>query len=164
MFDAYFDFIARSLRGLGVPEGDVDDAAQQVFLVASRRLDDIREGAERAFLFSTALNVAQRAHRTRQRRREVAEDPEEPDPNPTPEALADQRRARAILDTILEELPMDLRAVFVLFEIEELSMPEIATTLDIPVGTVASRLRRARADFQQRVKRLQARSKRGANP
>ena len=159
MFDANFEFIGRSLKSLGVPEGDVDDALQQVFLVASKKLDVIEPGAERSFLFSTAMNVATRAQRTRRRRREVLGDEalDEHDPAPSPEELADRRRARALLDDVLADMTMDLRAVFTLFEIEELTAPEIARLLDIPVGTVASRLRRAREQFQTRVKRLQAR-------
>src|SRR5690349_17768097 len=66
-------FVWRSLLRLGVPRADAEDAVQQVFLVASRRLDDIEPGRERAFLFSTALRIAARARRTQQRRREVLE-------------------------------------------------------------------------------------------
>jgi len=66
----------------------------------------------------------------------------------------DQRRARALLDRVLVGMPMDLRAVFVLFELEEMTMMEIATISDIPLGTVASRLRRARQTFQEAVRKL----------
>ena len=73
---------------------------------------------------------------------------------PNPETLVDQRRALALLDDVLEEMAMDLRSVFVLSEVEQMTAPEIATMLDVPLGTVASRLRRAREEFQRRVKRL----------
>src|SRR3954470_14140087 len=66
-----FDFVWRSLVRLGVPRADAEDALQQVFLVASRKLDDIVPGRERAFLFGTAFRIAHRARRTRDRRREV---------------------------------------------------------------------------------------------
>jgi RNA polymerase sigma-70 factor (ECF subfamily) len=156
----YFDFIWRSLRRLGVPPGEVDDCAQQVFLVASRKLGDIQPGSERAYLFSTAMRVASDARRSRSRRREVHEDDagEAFDPAPDPEQIADQRRARAVLDEVLDALPMDLRAPFVLFELEEMPTADIATTLDLPAGTVASRLRRAREEFQKIVARMQARA------
>jgi RNA polymerase sigma-70 factor (ECF subfamily) len=75
----------------------------------------------------------------------------------TPEQLAQRRRARELLDEILDAMAFDLRTVFVLYEVEELTMAEIAEALDLPPGTVASRLRRARADFQRRVARLQSR-------
>jgi RNA polymerase sigma-70 factor (ECF subfamily) len=69
----------------------------------------------------------------------------------------DKRQARALLDEILEELPLPLRAVFVLYELEEMSVSEMANLLLLPRGTVASRLRRARAEFERVVKRLKAR-------
>jgi RNA polymerase sigma-70 factor, ECF subfamily len=71
-----------------------------------------------------------------------------------PEQLLDQKRARELLDDVLETMTPDLRMVFVLYELEELSMIEIASALEIPQGTVASRLRRARADFRERVRAL----------
>jgi RNA polymerase sigma-70 factor (ECF subfamily) len=158
LVESQYDFIWRSLRRLGVPDTDTDDCSQQVFLVASRKLDDILPGCERAFLFSTALRVASDARRTRQRRREVFEEVDEPrDSAPNPEQIAEQKRARALLDEVLDSLPMELRAVFVLFELEELPSADIAEVLSIPVGTVASRLRRAREEFQRIVARLKAR-------
>jgi RNA polymerase sigma-70 factor (ECF subfamily) len=158
LVEGQYDFIWRSLRRLGVPEVDADDCAQQVFLVASRKLDDIVVGCERPFLFSTALRVASDARRTRSRRREVFEDVDEPrDSAPNPEQIAEQKRARALLDEVLDSLPMELRAVFVLFELEELPSAEIAEVLALPIGTVASRLRRAREEFQRIIARMKAR-------
>jgi RNA polymerase sigma-70 factor, ECF subfamily len=156
----HFDFIWRSLRRLGVPGPDADDCAQQVFWVAARKLTSISEGSERAFLFSTALRVASDARRSRGRRREVAEDEatQPCDPGPRPDEAADQKRARELLDEVLGAMPMELRAVFVLFELEEMSTPEIAGLLEIPTGTVASRLRRSREEFQRIVGRLKARA------
>jgi RNA polymerase sigma-70 factor (ECF subfamily) len=63
------------------------------------------------------------------------------------------RRARQQLDAILDEMPLDLRAVFILHELEEETMADIAVTLGIPSGTAASRLRRARAVFYESVAR-----------
>lgn len=159
MVASHFDFIWRSLRRLGVPPTDVDDCAQQVFWVAARKLSRIEGNSERAFLFSTALRVASDARRSRSRRREVCDDELSPisDPGPSPDDLADQRRARAMLDNVLESMPMDLRAVFVLFELEELGTQDIAELLGLPPGTVASRLRRAREEFQKVVARVRAR-------
>ena len=71
-----------------------------------------------------------------------------------PEQMLDQKRARELLDEVLGQMTLELRTVFVLYELEELSMTEIAATLRIPQGTVASRLRRARADFRDRVRAL----------
>lgn len=151
----HFEFLWRSLRRLGVPEADVDDAVQQVFLVAARR--EIQPGAERSFLFATALRVASHARRTLRRRRESGDEPpDQTDVVPSPEELLDQRRARALLDEVLESLPLDVRAVFILFELEEMTVVEIAAMLGIPGGTASSRLRRGREMFQQAVARVRA--------
>jgi len=157
MVDEYYAFIWRSLRRLGVPQADVDDAVQQVFLTASRKLASIRPESEKSFLFQTAVRVASDARRTIRRRREVLDESpgDTPDSAPDAEALAEMRQARATLDVILEGMPIDLRVVFVLYELDEMPTPEIAALLDVPVGTAASRLRRARAEFSARVADLQ---------
>ena len=156
-----FGFVWRLLRRVGVPESDADDAAQQVFIAVSRRIADIRPGSERAFLFSTALHVGSRTRRARARKREElsAEIDVPPDSSPSPEELVDRRRAREMLDELLEEMPLELRVVFVLYEIEQLNSAEISEIVGVPLGTVASRLRRAREDFTARITRLEARRK-----
>jgi RNA polymerase sigma-70 factor (ECF subfamily) len=85
------------------------------------------------------------------------------DPVPSPEALVDQSRARELLDAMLGELPEELRTIFILYELEELEMKDIAELLELPRGTVASRLRRARAMFAAAARRRQARFH-GASP
>jgi RNA polymerase sigma-70 factor (ECF subfamily) len=158
MMTTHFNFIWRSLKRLGVPHGDVDDCAQQVFLVASRKLAVIATGSEQAFLFGTALNVAAEARRTAARRKDTpaGDSLEAFDPGPQPDEIADRKRVRALLDKVLEAMPMDLRVSFVLFELEEMPLHQIASLLSIPTGTVASRLRRARAEFQRLVARMNA--------
>ncbi|HEX2674449.1 MAG TPA: sigma-70 family RNA polymerase sigma factor, partial [Polyangiaceae bacterium] len=79
------------------------------------------------------------------------------DPSPTALDLLARRQARSLLDQALDALPEDLRVVFVLYELEEQTAAQIAALLDLPPGTVASRLRRARAEFEQIAKRLKAR-------
>lgn len=160
MVDSYIDFVARVLRNAGTPDADVDDAVQRTFITAANRLADIRVGAEKSFLLQIALHIAAHARRTVARRREVHSDeaPEQVEAFATPEQLTDQKRARQMLDRVLDQMDADLRTVFVLYEFEELNMAEIATALRIPQGTVASRLRRARADFRQRVARLEGTS------
>ena len=157
MVDDYFDFVARVLRNAGTPVAEIDDEVQRTFITVARRLDDVRPGAERSFLLRTALNVAAHARRSVARRREVLSEhlPEVEDSRATPEEIAGQRRARELLDRVLDDMEPDLRTVFVLYEFEELRMVEIAEVLAIPQGTVASRLRRARADFRERVRGLE---------
>lgn len=167
--DTNFDFIWRSLRRLGVSAVDSDDGAQRVFVVAARRLREIEAGRERAFLFGTACLVAREIRRASARRPEVlnehADGEDIADAAPDPEQCADRKQTRALLDDVLDALPMDARTVFVLFEMEELNVPEIATLLEVPIGTVASRLRRARELFRAGAARLRARTEfRGGTP
>lgn len=152
LVDEYMDFVGRVLRNAGTPPADIDDALQRTFIIVDRRLDDIRVGSEKSFLLQTALRVAAHARRSNMRRREVLE-PEPPErvDSATPEQIIGQKRARELLDQILDRLGAELREVFILHEFEQLSMAEIATALAIPPGTVASRLRRARAEFRERA-------------
>jgi RNA polymerase sigma-70 factor (ECF subfamily) len=159
MVDLHFDFIWRSLRGMGVATHSVDDAAQQVFFVASQKLGVITPGSERSFLFGTALGVAANARRARARNREVLGEAalgKHADGAPDAERAVELTERRALLDRVLAGMPEDLRAVFVLFVLEGLDTPQIATLLAIPRGTVASRLRRARETFHVLSKKLQA--------
>ena len=161
MVTAFLPHVWRFLRRLGVPAADVDDAVQEVILVAAKKLDRIEVGSERAFLLSTAFHVARRMRCVRAKRGEVTDDTltDVANPAPAPDAALDEKQSRALLDAILLRMPVDLRTVFVLFEIEELTVATIATMLDIPIGTAASRLRRAREDFESRVARLESRAR-----
>ena len=160
MFHHHYDFVWRSVRRLGVSPEAVDDAAQEVFVVAARKLDAIEVGKEKAFLFGAAVRVASDSRRAQSRRRQAPfEDQPEPiDATPAAGELVDQKRARELLDDLVGQLPEDTRPVFVLFELEGMTMAEIASCLDLPAGTVASRLRRARELFAAHVSRLEARS------
>jgi RNA polymerase sigma-70 factor (ECF subfamily) len=160
--DTYFDFIWRSLRRLGVPEANVDDGAQQVFVIAANKLAAVAPEGERGFLFAIALRVAADERRTRRRRPEVAiGDAPLSDETPLADELLEQRQARDLIDSMLESMPLELRTVFVLFEMEDLTTIEIANLLELPMGTVASRLRRAREAFQEEITRFKARRTRG---
>jgi RNA polymerase sigma-70 factor (ECF subfamily) len=155
-----YEFIFRTLRRVGLSVHDAEDAAQEVFLVASRRLEIIATGKERSFLIGTALRSAATHRRALSRRREVLDVDRlhrQVDTRPGPEVAADQHRALVAMDSILRGMPEQLRTVFVLFEIEEVTMVEIAEALEIPAGTVASRLRRAREIFRSAVQEHKAR-------
>lgn len=159
----HLPFVWRSLRRFGVPPAEVDDAAQRVFLIANERLASIKPGSERSFLTGVALRVASHARRANQRRdtahqrfleyQAVAQ---------TQEGLAQQAEARDLLDCVLNRMPDDLRSVFVLFELEELTIDEVAELLSLPRGTVATRLRRARMVFHDAAKSIEARTRGGA--
>jgi RNA polymerase sigma-70 factor (ECF subfamily) len=160
LVDEHFTFVARVVRNLGVAEADLDDVLQRAFCAVARRLDDIAPGSERAFLVQAAINWAHNARRARSRNPEVglAELPDVADASPSPEDLTDRKRAAAVLDGLLATMDLELRTVLVLYEIEEMSRAEIAQLLGLPQGTVASRLRRAREDFESKL----ARWRRGA--
>ena len=164
--DEHYDFIWRALRGLGVTAAGADDAAQQVFLVASQKLDAIVAGSERAFLFATARGIASNARRSQARNRELLDDhllAAQVDQAPNPEQAALTSEARHLLERLLDRMPDDLRTVFVLFELEGMTTSAIAEILAIPAGTVASRLRRAREDFAREAEGLRH-SGRGGKP
>lgn len=154
--DRHFELASRIIRNLGIPDCDVDDLLQQAFSITADRLNDIDAGKERAFLIQTAIHLAASARRARAMSRETltGELPEVSDGKPSPEELSDHVRALRVLDGVLGDMDLDLRSVFVLYEIEEMTMSEIATVLQLPAGTVASRLRRAREDFLARVQRF----------
>ncbi|HEY5961063.1 MAG TPA: sigma-70 family RNA polymerase sigma factor [Polyangiaceae bacterium] len=145
------------LRRLGVRVANLDDATQQVFIVAARRLEDVPVGRERAFLCGTAVRIASNFRKSDwsygARHSEASlEDIQCCLPNS--ESLMEQMQARQLLDAVLDSLSDDLRTVFVLSEIEGLTAPEAAAILDVPVGTVSSRLRRAREQFRAQAARL----------
>jgi RNA polymerase sigma-70 factor (ECF subfamily) len=158
LFDAHFSFVWRNLRRLGLAHADADDAAQQVFLVLARKLESIEPGKERSYLYGVSLRVVGEVRRARRRRHEVPDDStgDAADPRERPDANADREQARALLDCVLDQMDLKLRSVFVLFELEELATAEIAELLELPTGTVASRLRRARESFHAIVKRMRA--------
>lgn len=147
-------FTWRCLRRLGLAPADADEAAQRVLIVATGRLDDIAPGAERAFLFRTAAHIAAKVRRSAGRRPETpyADAAEEVAADlPLADELLDQRRARRLLDLALADLPEELAAVIILFEVEGLTTSEVAAALDLRPGTVASRLKRARSALEKRV-------------
>jgi RNA polymerase sigma-70 factor, ECF subfamily len=159
LFEAHYASIWRLLRRLGVQQARLDDAAQEVFWVAARRLASIEAGREHAFLYGVALRVAAGEARKQSARLPFASLDEAPavaDESASPEAALADRQARALLDVALERMPVDLRTVFVLFELEGLEVRQIAEIEDIPVGTASSRLRRARDEFSAIAKRIRA--------
>jgi RNA polymerase sigma-70 factor (ECF subfamily) len=148
----HFDFVWRTLRRLGVSEAE--DGAQQVFTIAWKKLAEIEAGKERAYLAGVAIRVAADHRRARSRRRETEAEPADlVAPESDPGELVDQRRARQVLGELLSALVPELQEAFVLFEIEQLTVREMAEVLGIPTGTVASRLRRAREAFQAELAR-----------
>jgi len=122
-------------------------------------VDSIQPGSERAFLFGTALRVARSQQRSERRWELDDEMDSRRSEAPRPEALAEQRMAVELMDRILCTMDLDLLTTFVLFELEGLSTPEIAELAEIPLGTAAWRLRRAREHFRESVARYESEKK-----
>ncbi len=159
--DANFVALWRFLRRMGVAEQDAEDAGQAVLLVFAQKIASIAVGAERSFLLGTALRVAADYRKKGRRAREVPVRDDalaaEPHPGPDAEVEVERRRRRECLDRVLDRLAPEHREVFVLAELEDMTMAEIAAVLRIPAGTVASRLRRAREIFEAEASALRSR-------
>ena len=153
------EFVWRCLRALGVREAAVDDAAQDVFLTVHRRLASFRGDAPlRGWLFGIARNVA--FHHQRGVRRKGSrhaplstEITEIPSGGPSPLEQAEDAQAGAFVMTFVASLPPKRRDVFILASLEQLSIPEVAAALSIPVNTAYTRLRAARADLHRALAR-----------
>jgi RNA polymerase sigma-70 factor (ECF subfamily) len=152
VFSAHAEFVWRSLRRLGVPAADVDDALQEVFLVVHRRIAEYEDrGFMRAWLFSIARQVSSHYHRgvkrTEARHRGLVISATAPDL----EEIVALREAERVVTAFLDQLDEAQRLVFFLSDIEGLTAPEIAAALDVNVNTVYGRLRKARKRFERVV-------------
>jgi glucose/mannose transport system substrate-binding protein len=165
LVEAYQAPLGRYLSRLGVPAAEVDDAIQEVLIVAASKLSRVQAGSERAFLFETAVRVASNHRRGLRRRDGLSTSLREAghDHSPTAEDLTIQLLGRAWLDDALEHMPPDVQIVFLLVEIEGMPAPSVAQRLALPEGTVASRLRRAREYMDEWCRRMRA-SVQGASP
>jgi RNA polymerase sigma-70 factor, ECF subfamily len=154
--EAYTSVVWRVVRRNGVPESEAEDAVQRVFMILSRRLPTVDAGSELPFLVQTATHIASETRRTIRRRHEGTDAvPDSPTQSALPDDLFARREAVEQLDGLLDAMDQSLREVFVLYELEELTMAQIAQMLDLAPGTVASRLRRARARFEELCAALQ---------
>ena len=167
VFREHAPFVWRALRRLGVREADVEDVCQEVFVVVHRRLGDFEgRSSMRTWIYGICVRVAsdwrKRAH---VRREVVTDDVSIPEAAPSsgrglaadPQRELSKREARAILDRILDELDEDKRAVFVLYEIEQLGMNEVAESLACPLQTAYSRLHAARKIVETRIAQVRGR-------
>jgi RNA polymerase sigma-70 factor (ECF subfamily) len=167
VYGEHFPFVWRSVRRLGVDPSAVDDVVQETFLVVHRRIAEFEaRSSMKTWLFGIVLRVVRQHRRTLRRKPAqlggaAAMDPEvdqvrdavERGPH---ERVAEREAVRA-LHAILDELDDDKRAVFVLAELEQMTVPEIAEAVETNVNTVYSRLRAARRDFELAVVRHRAR-------
>jgi len=149
IYREYFGTTWRVLRRLGVADAQLDDAAQDVFLVVHRRLADFDARSPlRSWLFAIAVRVASDYRRRRSRARTEQLDESIPDARPSPVQLSEMQESVRLLHQLLNELDEKKRTVFVLAELEQLSVPEITQVLGVNLNTVYSRLRSARQQFE----------------
>jgi RNA polymerase sigma-70 factor (ECF subfamily) len=149
-------YVCNSLLRLGVPDRHVDDLAHEVFLIAHRRFEEYDATRPiRPWLFGIALRVASGFRNLAAQRREVlAETEPQVQADSSPEDAAVQRQQRSLVIRALDSLDFDKRAVLIMHELDEQSVPDIAEALAIPLNTAYSRLRRSRDAFESEVRRL----------
>ena len=150
---SHLDFLWRFACRMGVGAATAEDIAHEAFMIALSRIETITDGKERAFLVSTVVRMVWRERQRRARHEELKDEPVA-EARDAPDHALDDKRARELLDRSLDALEDDLRVVFVLHELEEETMANIAHLLDLAPGTVASRLRRAREDWKRATDRL----------
>lgn len=162
VFRDHYKAVARFIRALGIDAPLVDDVAQDVFVLVHRKFDRFVPGASmRQWLLGITRRVVKdhmrslaRTHRRLERR--VPRGPTRPVP-----VDVERHEAAQAVSTILAAMKPQQREVFVLFEIEGLTAPEIARILELKLPTVHSRLRRARGDFESRVRALESEGRDG---
>jgi len=151
LYNLHFSFVWRCLRGLGVPTANLDDATQDVFLAVHRQLPTFRGDAEiRTWVYGITRHVAAN-HRRRHRRKSAVLEPlqtEHGDPRPDPWEHAAGVEAASFVEQFLSTLDTKEREVFLLALMEEMTIPEVAGALSIPLNTAYTRLRRVKAKFQ----------------
>ncbi len=158
LFEAHHDFVRRSALALGVPARFADDVVQDVFIVALRRLGDLRPDASaRGWLYGILRNVARRAKAKDARRPPLHL---APDAKASPDEALDWRRAASMVESFMAGLDEEKREVFVLCELEGMTAPEVANAASIKLNTVYSRLRTVRALFAKAVAREEAKRQR----
>ena len=154
-FSDNFDYLCRLLRRLGVRADDVEDLAQEVFVVMCRRWSEYQpQRSLRAWLAGIAFNTAQK-YFARVWRESPTEGLDLPDLGPQPDERLQAARARWLVQQALDDLSVRDRAVLSLRELDDLSMHEVADALKVPLFTAYTRLRRARTRFAAAVSRLE---------
>jgi RNA polymerase sigma-70 factor (ECF subfamily) len=155
IFETGFDYVWNAVRRLGVARSDLEDVSHDVLFAVYRKIDTYDpERPLRPWLFAFSFRAASEYHRRRRVRGEVGEPVEAVDTSPLAEERLLERENCTLVAAALETLDLDRRAVFVLHDLDDVPVPEIARTLDIPLNTAYSRLRVARERFVKALARL----------
>jgi RNA polymerase sigma-70 factor (ECF subfamily) len=168
VYRQYFDFVWSSVRRLGVSPASMDDVVQEVFIVIHARLHTVEHPETlRSWIYGVARRTVSGFHRARRvKDASTAALAVEPSAHPmsrTPYDLVEQNDQVKLLFNLLEELDEQKREVFSMVELDELTVPEIAEILDIPLNTAYSRLRAARQAFEEALARHSLRSAGGGS-
>ncbi|HEX6764715.1 MAG TPA: RNA polymerase sigma factor [Polyangiaceae bacterium] len=155
IYSEHFPFVWRCLRSLGVSPAALDDAAQEVFVVVHRRLAEFRaESTLRTWLYGIVRNVAQNQRRSLGRRGIASPlDENMSSPSQGPDESAADAEAAEFVAAFVDSLDAKKRDIFVLALLEELTIPEVASALDVPLNTAYTRLRAVRAEFRRALER-----------
>jgi RNA polymerase sigma-70 factor, ECF subfamily len=158
LYREHYPFVWRSVRRLGIPDAEVDDVVQDVFVVVHRRLGDFEgRSSVRTWLFGIAYRVVRDKRRSFAARIHREQQVEQPRPPTEPDQRLARHQAVVALDDLLAELDEDQRETFVMAEVVKMSAPEIAELTEVKLNTVYSRLRRAREGFEAALQRYLAR-------
>lgn len=155
LFEQQVDFVWRVLRRYRVPERDLDDACQEVFLIVHRKLPEFEgRSSLRTWIYAIAARVAQVSRRKAYFRRERLE-PEalELSEEAGQEAAASQNKTLSEVERALAELDADKREAFVLYELEGMNVAEVALATGVPENTALYRLHRAREELAGKLRR-----------
>jgi len=157
VYQEHCGFVWRSLRRLGLAESELPDGTQEVFFSAFRYWDRFEQRASlRTWLFAIARGVTRDHLRASKRRISESLDDALVDARACPLAEVETREAARLVSALLQKLGEPKRLVFVLAELEQLPLPEVAETLGINLNTAYSRLRAARHDFEAALARHRA--------
>jgi RNA polymerase sigma-70 factor, ECF subfamily len=165
VYEQHFDFVWSMTRRFGVPAETMDDVVQEVFMVVHKKLPTLESpDALRSWLYGIVRRRASGHHRNSWTQKTTGglpvEDMADVDGIQSPADLAEQSDNVRLLWELLDGIDAPKREVFIMAELQELTCPEIAVALNIPLNTAYSRLRHAREAFEAAL--VRQKSRRGA--
>jgi RNA polymerase sigma-70 factor, ECF subfamily len=164
VYKQYFDFVWSSARRLGVEPDSIDDLVQEVFIVIHTKLHALEKPeALRSWIYGVVRRTVSTYRRTKRTGSganfSANIEAEAISHDPTPLERTETNAELQLLSNLLAQLDEPKREVFALVELEELSVPEVAELLEIPLNTAYSRLRAARQLFEAALARHEARKR-----
>jgi RNA polymerase sigma-70 factor (ECF subfamily) len=168
IYQLYFNFVWSCTRRLGVSEAEIDDVVQEIFIIIHARVHTLEQpGSLRSWIYGIVRRTVSTYHRAKRAKlastQTLSTEPDMQYPQqPSPQQLAEQSDQVRLLWSLLEKLDAPKREVFVLAELDEMTVPEIASAIEVPLNTAYSRLRAARQELEEALARYNAQTaKRG---